>query len=91
MGGRMAFEHPARLTLVQEPFFRVWMASILPVPRAQWVGVGSSLTNGSTPFFWPQGLVQKEHMTQTGQIKSSPGAGAGTLGERAPSSGSRIL
>lgn len=91
MGWLGDFDHPIPLILVQEPFFRVWMASILHVAQVQGVGAGHGLTNGSSPFLWPQGLVRKEHMTETGQIRSSLGVGTGTLGEKAHTPGSRIL
>lgn len=56
MGWLGDFDHPIPLILVQEPFFRVWMASILHVAQVQGVGAGHGLTNGSAPFLWPQGL-----------------------------------
>ena len=38
-------------SITWEALFRVWMASILPVPQAQWMGIGPSLTNGNPHSF----------------------------------------
>ena len=38
-------------SITWKALFSVWMASILPVPQAQWMGIGPSLTNVNNHSF----------------------------------------